>query len=312
MVNKRKFLRGEDYDFNPNIQPDTAFRMDRYPEIPSSAQYMLNLQYAEAEAVSGVKAFSGGISGDALGKVATGVRGVLDAASKRELGILRRLAAGVVELGKKFLTMNQAFLEEEKIIRITNERVVAIRREDLAGLYDLELTISTAEEDDAKASELAFMLQTTGNSMPLEITQLILGDIARLRKMPDLAKKIQKFRPEPDPMEDRIKQLTIEKLEAEVEKLHSEKFKNYADAMQKEEKAGNIAADTDEKAQNFVSKATGRDHQENLERISQQARSQGELKILDNQLKSDEESRKALVQSYIENLRNKRGNPDEQ
>lgn len=312
VVNKRKFLRGEDYEFNPNIQPDAAFRMDQYPEIPSSAQYMLNLQYAEAEAVSGVKAFSGGISGDALGKVATGVRGVLDAASKRELGILRRLAAGVVELGKKFLTMNQAFLEEEKIIRITNERVVAIRREDLAGLYDLELTISTAEEDDAKASELAFMLQTTGNSMPLEITQLILSDIARLRKMPDLAKKIEEFRPEPDPMEERIKQLTVEKLEAEIEKLHSEKFKNYADAMQKEQKADNIAADTDEKAQNFVSKATGRDHQENLERISQQARSQGELKILDSQLKSDEESRKALVQSYIENLRNKRGNPDEQ
>ena len=154
--------------------------------------------------------------------------------------------------------MNQEFLEDEKIIRLTNERYVAIRREGLAGLYDLELSISTAEEDDAKASELAFMLQTTGNSMDFGITKLILSDIARLRKMPDLARKIEDYSPEPDPIGERIRELEMERLEAEIAKLQSESHRNYADGMQKQSKADNLAVDTDKKAEEFVSKATGK------------------------------------------------------
>lgn len=312
-VNKRKYERGDDYEFNPGIAPDQAFHMDRYPEIPTSAQYMLNIQNAEAEAVSGVKAFSGGISGDALGKVATGVRGVLDAASKREIAILRRLAKGFVDIGKKFLMMNQEFLEDEKIIRLTNERYVAIRREGLAGLYDLELSISTAEEDDAKASELAFMLQTTGNSMDFGITKLILCDIARLRKMPDLARKIEDYSPEPDPIGERMRELEMERLEAEIAKLQSETHRNYADGMQKQSKADNLAVDTDKKAEEFVSKATGKDHQQNLERIGEQARSQAELKLLDHELKGNEAVRKELIDDYIRRIKSRQNgtNPNE-
>ena len=311
VTNKRKYERGEDYEFNPGINADQAFYMHRFPEIPSSAQYMINLQNAEAEALSGVKAFSGGISGDALGKVATGVRGVLDAASKREIGILRRLAKGLTDIGKKFLMMNQEFLEDEKIVRVTNERNIEIRREGLAGIYDLELTISTAEEDDAKASELAFMLQTTGNSMDFGITKLILSDIARLRKMPHLAEKIENYAPEPDPAQERVKELEIRKLEAEIAYLESQSHKNYSDSMQAEQKADNLAVDSDKKSEEFVSKVTGRDHQESLERIGEQARSQAQLKLLDHQLKGETEERSAALEAYINRIQN-RGMPEDE
>jgi len=63
----------------------------------------------------------------------------------------------------------------------TNE-FVAIRRDDLAGEYDLKLSISTAEEDDNKAKEMAFMLQTLGNKVDFSIVLKILINIARLRK----------------------------------------------------------------------------------------------------------------------------------
>ena len=83
--------------------------------------------------------------------------------------------------------MNAEFLEDEEIIRITNEELVAINREDLGGKYDIKLNISTAEADNEKAQELAFMLQTMGNSLPLDMSKMVLSDIARLRKMPELA-----------------------------------------------------------------------------------------------------------------------------
>lgn len=92
---------------------------------------MLNLQNQEAEALTGVKSFGGGISGEAYGDVAAGIRGVLDAASKREMAILRRLAKGMEEIGTKIAAMNAAFLSEEETVRITNDEFVTVKREDL-------------------------------------------------------------------------------------------------------------------------------------------------------------------------------------
>lgn len=311
ITNKRKFERGEDYEFNPNVNPDQAFYTHKFPEIPNSAEFMIGMQNVDAEALSGVKAFHGGLGSDALGKVATGIRGVLDAASKRELGILRRLAKGLTDIANKIIAMNQAFMDDEQIIRVTNERFVAIRREDLAGNFDIRLTISTAEEDDAKASELAFMLQTTGNSMDFNITKMILTDIARLRRMPDLAKKIEEYNPEPDPRQEYLLDLEIRLKEAELEIKMAEAQQKMAIAMEKGAKADNIRADTDKKSSEFVDRVSGKEHQQTLERIGEQARSQADLKVLEHSLKQSGEERKGLIDAYIARIQNRNNSEEE-
>ena len=139
VTNARKFERGDDYKFNANVDPRQAFHMEVYPEIPRSALEVLNMQNNDAEALTGVKAFTQGISGQALGTTATGIRSALDATSKRELGILRRLSNGLNQIGRKVISMNAEFLEDEEIIRITNEEFVAINRNDLGGKYDINL-----------------------------------------------------------------------------------------------------------------------------------------------------------------------------
>ena len=216
VTNARKFERGEDYKFNANVDPRQAFHMEVYPEIPRSALEVLNMQNNDAEALTGVKAFTQGISGQALGTTATGIRSALDATSKRELGILRRLSNGLNQIGRKVISMNSEFLEDKEIIRITNEEFIAINRNDLGGKYDIKLNISTAEADEQKGSELAFMLQTMGNTMPPEMSQMILADIAKLRKMPDLAKRITEYQPQPDPMAQQKAQLEVALLQAQV------------------------------------------------------------------------------------------------
>ena len=65
VTNARKFERGEDYKFNANVDPRQAFHMEVYPEIPRSALEVLNMQNDDAEALTGVKAFTHGISGQA-------------------------------------------------------------------------------------------------------------------------------------------------------------------------------------------------------------------------------------------------------
>ena len=216
VANSMKFERGADFFFNQNVDAKQAFHMNTYPEIPNSAITMLQMQNNEAESLTGVKAFSSGISGQALGTTATGIRSATDATSKRELGILIRLADGIVKIGRKIMSMNSEFLQDEEIFRITNDEFIAIERDNLAGKFDVVLEISTAEADNEKAQELSFMLQTTGDTMDPILKNMILSDIAKLRKMPDLAKRITDFEPEPDPIQQEKALLEIELLKAQI------------------------------------------------------------------------------------------------
>ena len=285
-VNRRRFAKGQDYEYNGNVDPRMAFFMHTYPEIPNSAQFMLQLQNLEAESMSGVKAFSQGITGDSLGSVATGIRGALDSAGKRETGILRRLAAGMIEIGRKMVSMNAEFLEDEEIIRMTNNKFVAIRRDDLAGNFDLRMDISTLEEDNTKAQELAFMLQTIGNSNNVDpgLVTIILRDIARLRKMPELAHKIEAYKPEPDPMQAQMHELEMAKTQAEIAEIESRTAENYAEAQLDGAKAGTegakarqLSSSADKTDLDFVEQESGTTQERDKEIAGAQAQGNIEL-----------------------------------
>lgn len=288
LTNRKKFEDGRDYEFNANVDPRQGIYHHVFPEIPASAQFMLQLQNFEAESLTGVKAFSQGISGAGLGDVAAGVRGALDAASKRELGILRRLSAGIVAVGRKFISMNSEFLSEVEVVRVTNEEFVPVRRDDLAGDFDLKLSISTAEEDNNKAEQLAFMLQTLGNSVDQGIVMMILADIARLRKMPTLEHQLKNFKPAPDPLQEKLKELEIAKLEAEIMKLRADALRgqtggqlDQAKVETEAAKAENLRAETDRVNLDYVEQESGVHQERDLEKQGAQAKAQAGMKVVE-------------------------------
>lgn len=277
VTNKRKFKAGKDYEYNGGVDPRMAFFMHTYPEIPQSAQYMLQSTHMDAEALTGVKAFSSGsgISGSALGDSVGGIKSALDATAKRELGILRRLAAGLKEIGHKIISMNSEFLDETEVVRMTNNEFVEIRRDDLSGHFDLRLDISTAEADQAKAEELAFMLQTMGPNGDFGISQLVFSKIAKLRKMPELAAQIENYKPEPTPeqqLEMQKMQLEMQKIQAEIAKLQSEAEENYAEAELDRAKARDASSAADLKNLNFLEQESGVQQERELQKQGEQAR----------------------------------------
>ena len=299
ITNRRKFLSGEDYEFNPIGNPEQAFHMHKFPEIPQSAPMMLEMQNNEAESLTGVKAFSSGISGSALGSTATGIRSALDATSKRDLDILRRLADGIVQIGRKFIAMNAMFLSDKEVIRITNEKFVEVRRDDLPGNFDLKLTISTAEEDNQKAEELAFMLQTLGNNFDFGLVKMILADIAKLRKMPTLAQDIKNYEVQPDPIAVRKAELEVALLEAQVQEVMAKAQKLLAESQLNEVKSGteiakadNLNSQTGKNDLDFVEQESGVNHARNMEQDGAQARAQLQTKVVEHFLKREAEDKK--------------------
>jgi hypothetical protein len=271
-LNRRRYDRGQDYEFNPSLSPANGFYQHKYPEIPASALTMLQLQNQEAESMSGVKAFSGGLSGTAFGDVAAGIRGMLDAASKREMSILRRLAEGMELIGRKLIAMNQAFLSEEEVVEITNSQFVTVLRSDIQGEYNVKVDIETGEVEEAKAQDLGFMLQTMGPNLPFEMVKLILVQIAKLKRMPELAHMLENYQPQPDPLAEKLKELEIAKIEAEIARLQTQ-------AMLDQAKARATASEADIKDLNFLEQETGTQHAREMQKVQTQAESNTGLAI---------------------------------
>jgi len=282
VANRRKFLSGQNFEFNTSAND---FYDGHYNQIPGSAFNMLDMMNNEIESITGVKGFSGGINTSAIGNgSATSAHGVLDATSVRRLNTVRNIAENLVKpLMRKWLAYDAVFLDEKEVVRITNEEFVDINRGDLGGAIDISIHVSTAEDNSAKAQELSFMLQTGQQTMdPVEV-RMIRSEIARLQKMPELARRIMEYQPQPpqpDPMQVKLQQVQLEnamlenaKLKAEVGKLYSMAEENYVDvrkktaeAVLKEQQARKVASEADKIDLDFLEKQSGRDHEKELEK----------------------------------------------
>jgi hypothetical protein len=201
---------------------------------------------------------------------------------------------GMIEIGQKIITMNSAFLSEQEVVRVTNaqyiqlspnqqatakiagdqsdDRFVTVNREDLVGNFDLEVDISTAEVDNQKAQDMAFMLQTIGPSSDPEISMMIMAEIAELKRMPALAHKLRTFKPQPDPMAEQMKQLQLENAQLENAKLKSEISLNEA-------KAQEVISKKDKADLEYVEQETGTKHAREMEKQAGQAQGNQQLEV---------------------------------
>lgn len=298
-TNTQRFNNGENYMFNQTMDPARALFTHKFNEIPQSVFNLMGYLSNEAESFSGVKSFSQGVSGDSLGKTAKGARNALDATAKRDASILRRIAEGLVNLAYKFQTMNSVFLTEQDVVRLTNSEFVQVDPENLNGDFDLSIDISTAESDEQKANDLLMMLQTGQSTFPLEFTQQILSEIAKLKKLPELAQFVKSYKPEPDPVQQKLQELEIAKIEAEIAKVQAETQETLAKAGVHQMEQGvriarqeNMQAATDKTNIVTYKDANGITQEEKLqlEEVKRKAKAQEDLRKhdLDMQKKDKE------------------------
>ncbi len=290
-INRKKFSNGSNFEFNGTPQD---FWQGSYNNIPNSAFDMISVMNNEIESITGTKSFSQGINSGSLGTTATGARGALDATATRRMNIVRNIAENLVKpLIRKWMAYNSEFLEDEEIVRVTNEEFVPVRKDDLDGRIDLDITISTAEDNAAKSQELSFLLQTLGPNEDPEIRRGLMSDIMDLMRMPDQAKRIREYQPKPDPVEEQMKKLEMERMTLENEKTRADIADKYArakentiDAQLKTNKAAVEAAkarklqgEADINDLKFVKEDEGFSHLENveIENVKHRQRIQEEL-----------------------------------
>ena len=94
-----------------------------------------------------------------------------------------------------------------------------------------------------------------------------MAKIMTLRKMPDLAKQVAEYAPQPDPMQQQLQQLEMEKLQAEIELLKAQAQEAGAKGMLNESKvsvegarANNLQNEADKKSLDYVQDEAGIKH----------------------------------------------------
>ena len=324
---KDNYRTGKTVYFRHGMDPRTAIYKNTVDPVPKAVFDMIQYHQNDAESMSGTKSFSQGIGSQSLGSVATGIRSALDATAKRELSILRRLSEQIFkDIARKSIIMNQAYLEEEEVVRITNKEFVTVKREDIQGEFDLIVDVSTPEKDNEKAEKLNMLMQTNAASMDPGLSKIIYARIAKLWKEPDLAEEVLNYEPEPDPMQEQIAKLQLEnamlenqKLKMEIAKmakiiksedskieeresrtaqnLTSETEENKATARLKNAQAKKLEEEADKITLDFVRKVDGTDRQEEIENKEAEWLAKSEENMLKLKHERELEELKAAVKA---------------
>ena len=281
-VNERRFLAKKNFKYqgdNPGIWEG------KYADFNPSVLNFYEMTQRDQQEKTGVRPFAGG-----TGKYesATASSMAMGAVAKKEVDISRNFAENfVIPLLRKWLSMMNAFMEPEEVERITGKPYVQPDPVDMDQSIDIRIEVNTAETDAAKAADLSFMLQTMGQSLPFDLTKMLLAEQAELKKMPGLAKRIMEYQPQPDPLEQARKQLELEKLKAEIAEKMSRASENQYDmkmkeakAVLEEAKARQVHSAADKVDLDFTKEATGEKHREAMEMENLKARN----KLLEKQM----------------------------
>jgi hypothetical protein len=222
------FKRGEDTTFTSGMDPARAIHRMKVEAPPPALYDMIQLNMREVENIIGTRPFAGANSGASSALSATATRGAIDASGKRSLSVMRRINEMLADVAKMTISMNQKFLSEEEIIRVTNREFVTVRRDDLQGDFDIRINVSTPEKDAENAERLMVLLQTQAANMSPDVQKAHYIQLAKLMNQDHLAKTVAETDTGPSEADVELQKLNMEnarllniKLKKEIEEIDS-------------------------------------------------------------------------------------------
>ena len=302
---KNAYEKGNTVYYRSGFDPKQAIHRKDVQPVGSTPFDVINWQANDANELTGTRPF-GGPGGAKMGGDKKD-RDSMDATAKRELSILRRLSDTLfTDMARMTIAMNQEFLSEEEVIRITDEEFVTIKRDDLQGDFDLRVQVSTPEKDEDQANKIMKLMQTNAANMDPQIAKKHYVKMAELWKLDDLAEAVESYEPQPDPAQQELMTLQLEEqklknallmkqLEAEDSKIAervSRSSENLdADVQLKLAKAAQAAAvaekvqsETDLLDSQFMRIESGQERMEKIEDAEYKANTEAALKQLDKSI----------------------------
>ena len=205
-------------------------------QLPISPLSMEVVQYAqnEIEAQSGSTRYNQGLDSNSLNKTATGLTAILGQAEKRMKQMSRMYAEDfIVPIFKYIILLNQKYMDQEQLIRLTNENIV-ITKDELNIDYHLIINVGLGPgTKEAMIQYLMVMINQiypilaqagliTPNSWYNIVTELLekmgIRNVANYILDPN-SKEAEAFKAE---QEEKAKQAAMMQMQAEMQKAQME------------------------------------------------------------------------------------------
>ena len=136
-------------------------------QLPISPLSMEVIQYAqnEIEAQSGSTRYNQGLDSNSLNKTATGITAILGSAEKRMKQMSRMFAENyIVPIFKYIILLDQKYMDQEQIIRLTNENIV-ITKDELNIDYDLIINVGLGP--GTKEAQIQYLMVMINQIYPI-------------------------------------------------------------------------------------------------------------------------------------------------
>ena len=140
-----------------------------YPgtQLPISPLSMQVIEYAqnEIESQSGSTRYNQGLDSNSLNKTATGLTAILGQAEKRMKQMSRMFAENfIVPIFKYIILLDQRYMDQEQIIRLTNENIV-ISKDELNIDYDLIINVGLGP--GTKEAQIQYLMVMINQIYPI-------------------------------------------------------------------------------------------------------------------------------------------------
>ena len=233
-LNKKKLQSG--IGGNIEVNGDKNDMWDgNFNQMPQTIFNMFEMIQRENESLSGISNVAQGLDSRAL-NTATASSIAASSGQKRMMEIVRRYSELIKQLMRKWISYNKMYLSDKEVIRISGE-YIEFSLDDIDGAYDIDITVGVDGVEENKANQMTMLMQQIGGlagNVDPSIVHDLLAKLSDIWGFPDIAQKLEQYQPPaPDPMQQEMAQLEMDKLKAEIEKLKSEAHENMADTNAK-------------------------------------------------------------------------------
>lgn len=214
-VNMKRMKNGEKYIVVN--KPDSVVD-GSYNNIPTSVMETMNMVTQETKELSGVQA-----GGPALNKSALGDDGAdeqLTMSQQRMVGLVRKVSSLLGKVMKEWLEMAEVFLDDDQIVALQDSSSVDINVFKDMYKASCKMLVGTDIVKAKRLREINLLLQQSkameGRTPPETMSQLI-AEMYELMDMPDKAKAMMDYKPQPSPEQIAMQQLEMQEKQLELQ-----------------------------------------------------------------------------------------------
>lgn len=243
-VNLGKLARGEKYIELNNIAGMTD---GSYNQIPAASFQVYDMISQDAGVLSGASGNMDGIDSATIGRTAAGVNMVMSAAQRHMVIIVKVISDMMKDMFSKWSAYNTEFLDIDQAVEIAGE-IVQVDKSLLDGNVRIEMNVNIDAMNTQKISQINMLLQQAGQlqgQIPPQTMPFLVAEFFEGLGKYEQAEAIRTYQPQPDPMQQQMQMLEMQKLQAEIAKLQAEAQQAMSRSAESESKAVKHQAESD-------------------------------------------------------------------